>query len=59
MQRAHQIRPIVHGDVWGMVKGSLDVLVIGDVVLTFDSKGGHFVNVNQGSRHIVLGGEGI
>ena len=42
-----------------MIKGSVEVLIIGFIILAFDGKNRNFKDRYQGRGHIVLSTEGI
>ena len=54
VERADQVRAVVHGDVRLEVERGLDVLVVGGVVLALDGVDRHLVVRHQRRGHVVL-----
>ena len=51
---AHQIRAVIHGDMWGMVKRCTQVFVISLVVFALDRVNRDLVMRNQRGSHVIL-----
>ncbi len=59
VQLAHQIRPIIHGDVRAVVQSGLQMFVIRGVILALNGKDRDFIMGHQRRRHVVLGTQRI
>ncbi len=54
-----QVRAVVHGHVRLVVEGRADVLIVSDIIFTFDGKNRHLELIDQRGGHIILGGKRI
>ena len=59
MEGKDQVGTVIHGNVGFRVQGGMNVLIIGVVILTFDSKNRDFLIFRQISGHIVLSAQRI
>jgi len=59
VQRADQVRAVVHGDVGLEIERGLDVLVVGRVVFTLDRVDGHLVMGDERGSNVILGRERV
>ncbi len=53
MQYSNQVSPIVNGNLWLVIQGSVNVLVIGFIVLSLDGVGRDIV-LHQSRRRFIL-----
>jgi hypothetical protein len=59
VQGGDQIRSVIHRDVRLRVQHRVDVLIVSFVVLALNGENRNAMMLDEGSRHIVLRGEGI
>ncbi len=59
VQHVNQVRPVIHGEMRTVVDGRVNVLVIGNVVFTFDGIHGDLIVRDQRGSHFILRGKRV
>ena len=59
MERAYQIRSIIHGEMGSVLQSRKNVIIVGPVVFTSDGENRDLIIRHEGGGHVILCREGI